>query len=249
MLANGEQGGIREQMPVGQGLLADSGRFRDMEGRERVLLALEDGFRRIGARHVLATGLPLPDRAVEPLAFVADWGEIRADRLHERRIDPRDPILIHALTASRPFFWNPRSERSGDDSSLVRMLPDVDAGGLIGIPVDGFAPYQACVFAAGSTMIADRRILLSLDVFCHEAFHRLITLGALKTSRPGDLSERERRVLTLSAAGKTAGEIADLLEISQRTVHAHLQNASAKLRAGNKTHTVVEALRYRQIAL
>ncbi|HMN88211.1 MAG TPA: hypothetical protein PKA74_19830, partial [Bauldia sp.] len=108
MLADGEQGGIREQMPVGQSLLADSGRFRDMEGRERVLAALEDGFRRIGTRHLLATGLPLPDRAVEPLVLVADWGEIRGDRLQERRIDPRDPVLVHALTATRPFFWDPR---------------------------------------------------------------------------------------------------------------------------------------------
>ena len=131
----------------------------------------------------------------------------------------------------------------------ARTPPEGAAGGLVCVPIDGFPPYQACVFAAGAAMVADRRILLSLDIFCYEAFHRLIAIGALKTSRPGDLSERERRVLTLSAAGKTAGEIADLLEISQRTVHAHLQNASAKLRAGNKTHTVVEALRYRQIVL
>jgi len=66
---------------------------------------------------------------------------------------------------------------------------------------------------------------------------------------PGDLSARERRVVELSAGGKTAGQIASLLEISQRTVHAHLQNASEKLRASNKTHTVVEALRYGQITV
>ena len=66
---------------------------------------------------------------------------------------------------------------------------------------------------------------------------------------PGDLSARERRVLELTALGKTASDIAGLLDISQRTVHAHLQNASAKLNASNKTHTVVEALRYGQIRL
>jgi DNA-binding CsgD family transcriptional regulator len=49
--------------------------------------------------------------------------------------------------------------------------------------------------------------------------------------------------------GKTASEIAEELKISQRTVHAHLQNASEKLRASNKTHTVVEALRYGQISV
>jgi len=47
----------------------------------------------------------------------------------------------------------------------------------------------------------------------------------------------------------TANDIAKLLEISQRTLHAHLQNASEKLRASNNTHTVVEALRYGQIEI
>ncbi len=56
-------------------------------------------------------------------------------------------------------------------------------------------------------------------------------------------------MVELSASGKTASEIAAILEISQRTVHAHLQNASDKLRARNKTHTVVEALRYGQISV
>jgi DNA-binding NarL/FixJ family response regulator len=56
-------------------------------------------------------------------------------------------------------------------------------------------------------------------------------------------------VVELSALGKTANQIATTLAISQRTVHAHLQNASEKLRARNKTQTVVEALRYGQISV
>jgi DNA-binding CsgD family transcriptional regulator len=77
----------------------------------------------------------------------------------------------------------------------------------------------------------------------------MFALGFIRAERPGDLSARERRVVQLSASGKTANEIADILEISQRTVHAHLQNASEKLAAHNKTHTVVEALRYGQISV
>jgi DNA-binding CsgD family transcriptional regulator len=129
------------------------------------------------------------------------------------------------------------------------MIANPNLMPLIGVPVDEFPPYQGCVFAAGPSLLSDRPTLLALDVFCYEAFRRLFSMRALKPNRPGDLSERERRVLELSATGKTAGEIASLLRISQRTVHAHLQNASAKLRAGNKTHTVVEALRYAQITV
>ncbi len=72
---------------------------------------------------------------------------------------------------------------------------------------------------------------------------------ALLPTRPGELSMREKMVLSKTAEGKTAGDIAIELDISQRTVHAHLQNASEKMQAANKTQTVVEALRYGQIKL
>jgi LuxR family transcriptional regulator, quorum-sensing system regulator BjaR1 len=88
-----------------------------------------------------------------------------------------------------------------------------------------------------------------IDHFCEEAFRQLLGLGAIAPERAGGLSGRERRVVVLSAEGRTASEIAGILAISQRTVHAHLQNASDKLRARNKTQTVVQALRYGQITL
>ena len=88
-----------------------------------------------------------------------------------------------------------------------------------------------------------------MDRLCVAAFERLFALNYLRPERPGELSGRERKVVELSATGMTASEIAQILAISQRTVHAHLQNASDKLRALNKTHTVVEALRYGQISI
>ncbi|MCR4281680.1 MAG: helix-turn-helix domain-containing protein [Bauldia sp.] len=103
--------------------------------------------------------------------------------------------------------------------------------------------------AAGDRLEIDTKALLAADHLCVEAFRRLFALGYLRPERPGELSARERRVVELSASGKTANQIATILDISQRTVHAHLQNASEKLRAKNKTHTVVEALRYGQIVV
>lgn len=120
---------------------------------------------------------------------------------------------------------------------------------VLAVPICAFLPYQAVVVSAGSALVIDTRTLLVIDHVVIEAFRRLLALGVVRRERPGELSARERRVVELSASGKTAGEIAAILEISQRTVHAHLQNASEKLAAHNKTHTVVEALRYGQISV
>jgi len=83
-----------------------------------------------------------------------------------------------------------------------------------------FPPYQACVIAVGAELGLDAKGLIAIDHFTMEGFRRLLALHHLRPDRPGDLSARERTVVELSAVGKTANEIASVLKISQRTVHA-----------------------------
>ena len=227
-------------MTTVRGLIADSEHFREMDDGALVLDFLEDRIRAFGATHFLATGLPLPNRPIAPLVLRMHWG----DRPH---LDPGDALLQTALSARRAVIWQDRhaGDRGQWNSPLHLAL---GAGArLLVVPVGSFLPYQACVIAGGNGLVLDPRTIHDVDHFCTEAFRRLIALDLVRTDRPGDLSARERRVVELSASGKTASEIAGVLNISQRTVHAHLQNASEKLQARNKTHTVIEALRYGQI--
>ena len=232
-------------MGTGAALIALGESFRDMASGVEVLDALENQFRIFGATHFLVAGLPLPGRPIEPLVLRMSWGELRPERAGA--INSDDPLLQGVLSAGRPFEW------SSDNASLARSALLAELGSppvrLVGVPVAAFRPYQAVVLAAGEALVFDLRSLLTLDYMGAEAFRRLFALGYVQPERPGDLSPRERRVVELSALGKTANEIAVILEISQRTVHAHLQNASEKLRAHNKTQTVVEALRYGQISI
>jgi LuxR family quorum sensing-dependent transcriptional regulator len=233
-------------MPIANGLIADSESFRGMADGTHILSFIEDRFRSFGATHFLATGLPMPGRPIEPLILRLNWGEGRGEK---PQIDPGDPILQHALRAHRSFFWFENREQGTAESPLCAMVGPPGEVRVIGVPVCAFLPYQACIVAAGKGLTLDLRAALAIDHFCTEGFRRLFALGYLNRDRPGDLSARERRVVELSAFGKTANEIASVLQISQRTVHAHLQNASEKLRASNKTHTVVEALIYGQISV
>lgn len=58
-----------------------------------------------------------------------------------------------------------------------------------------------------------------------------------------ELSPRETEVLRWTAAGKTAAEIAVILDISGRTVEFHINSAARKLDTVNRIQTVVEAMR------
>jgi DNA-binding CsgD family transcriptional regulator len=61
------------------------------------------------------------------------------------------------------------------------------------------------------------------------------------------LTPREREVLAWAARGKSAWEIGEILHITKRTVDEHVQAATRKLGATNRTQAVAIALRNRII--
>jgi DNA-binding CsgD family transcriptional regulator len=69
--------------------------------------------------------------------------------------------------------------------------------------------------------------------------------GARKT--PYSLTARECEVLEWVARGKPAREIAEILNITKRTVDAHVHSAIRKIGAVNRTNAVAIAIRDRII--
>ena len=61
------------------------------------------------------------------------------------------------------------------------------------------------------------------------------------------LTKRELEVLVWSSKGLSARDIGQLLDIAKRTVDEHVQTATRKLGAANKTEAVAIALRERLI--
>ncbi|OKL45745.1 helix-turn-helix transcriptional regulator [Pseudovibrio exalbescens] len=211
-----------------------------------VLDIVESFLRRLGASHILITGLPMPNRTIDSLVHRFRWPDERNGGIERSTLASNDPALMLGLSGNRPTI------RSVSPSEIAHseLFGAIGEGArVMVVPVDALRPFQAMVMGAGRQLSTEPYDLAALEIVSSAAFRRLFELGVISDQRPGDLSTRERRVLELTALGKTAHEIAEDLQISQRTVHAHLQNASAKLNASNKTHTVVEALRYGQIKI
>ncbi len=241
------------------GLYGEAARFSAESDGGRVLEALVSRLRRLGATHVLITGLPLPRRGMAKLVVRIDWPDLRSGG-HLLDVAASDPLLSCCLAKDRPFvlrggMLHPLSSDDAPPPSSALAGSDLlaAAGGatasLVVVPMREPRPWQGCVVLAGGALAITPEALDELSYFCKAALQGLARVGWLERCRPGDLSDRERHVLALTAIGKTAGEIAELLAISQRTVHAHLQNAADKMNASNKTHTVIEALRHGQITL
>ena len=63
------------------------------------------------------------------------------------------------------------------------------------------------------------------------------------------LTDRERQVLALVAEGNSNKVIGEFLNISERTVKSHLTYIMTKLRASDRTHAVVTAVRLGWLAI
>lgn len=72
----------------------------------------------------------------------------------------------------------------------------------------------------------------------HHAVRRLSGIGP--ETDPG-LTLRERECLSWAADGKTSGEIAQLLGVTEKTVNFHLTNATHKLNAVSRQHGIGKA--------
>lgn len=58
------------------------------------------------------------------------------------------------------------------------------------------------------------------------------------------LTPRERQVMTYLAIGMTSGQIANALNMAERTVNQHAENVATKLRTKNRAHSVAEVIRF-----
>ena len=63
------------------------------------------------------------------------------------------------------------------------------------------------------------------------------------------LTKREKEIFTLLVTNKTTGEIATILNISEKTVRNHISNAIQKLGVKGRAQAVVELLRMNIISL
>ena len=75
----------------------------------------------------------------------------------------------------------------------------------------------------------------------HEAMRRMVKESCLETDL-AQLTNREKECLLWAADGKTTWETAQILNISERTVVFHVQNAAGKLNVANRQQAVARAI-------
>jgi len=137
---------------------------------------------------------------------------------------------------------------AGDDTTramvaLERALTLAEPGGFIRVFVDEGPPMACLLNKAATRGIAPdyTRRLLSAFPVAESGQAALSKTQVLKPELVEPLTEREREVLELVAAGLTNPKIASRLFLSLNTVKAHTRNIYGKLEVHSRTQAVARA--------
>jgi DNA-binding CsgD family transcriptional regulator len=155
-----------------------------------------------------------------------------------------DPTVAHGRRSQEPIIWEDQlfaeaqslwNEARAHGVSVGWAQSSLDvlgAGGMLTLsrPYPSLTPQE---------LGAKQQHMRWLVQVSHLAFSRLLRRSLTMDSPT--LSTRESEVLKWSADGKSAQDIADILNVSKNTVDFHIKNAVSKLQVPNKTSAVVRA--------
>lgn len=156
-----------------------------------------------------------------------------------------DPTVQHAIKSNLPIVWSNQVFGQAHDmwedarSHGLRIgwaQAARDATGAVGL----LTLARSAQPLTGSELTANQARMAWLAQYTHAAMSQLLTPKLAPETRAA-LTLREKEVLRWTAEGKTSYEISQILDVSERTVNFHINNAVAKLETSNKTQAAVKA--------
>jgi DNA-binding CsgD family transcriptional regulator len=162
----------------------------------------------------------------------------------------RDPVMQHIRRNTMPIIWTQKTYLDGGAIDVwdvqaqfgyrngVAMALHLPEGRhfTIGVERDQALPTDATEL---TRMVADLQLFA---VHAQDTALRILVSEELQPECPA-LTPRELEVLRWTMDGRTAKSIGSLLNITERTVVQHLQNAMVKLNVNSKHLAVLKALR------
>lgn len=124
-----------------------------------------------------------------------------------------------------------------DDDQFIRAVLEAGAAGYLLKDVEGHQLIQAVEAVHAGESVLHPSVT-------HKVLAMLAAGGQGPQRAEGEsLTPREHEVLRLAATGMANRQIGTTLDVSVRTVHAHLRNVFRKLDVGSRTEAVLHGLR------
>ena len=191
--------------------------------------------------HIVYHAINATGQQYAAFTYQPSWGL----HYHNNGYENVDPVVRSAFRKFHPFDWK-RLDWSNRTARRL-FLEASDAGiGNQGFTVPIRGPNgQFAMLTANNNSGDDtwsrftndyKRDMLLISHFIHQKTMSIV--DPEDDIQIADLSPRERDALRLIAAGRSRGQVADNLKISEHTLRVYLDTARTKLRAMNTIHAV-----------
>lgn len=203
------------------------------------------------ARLVRAEGFDLCSYGIRPpfpitqprIQVYDNYPKAWHERYRERGYVQVDPTVQHGLRSLLPLVWTDEvfsgardfwEDARGQGLRYGWAQPCRDPSGVAGM----------LTVARSHEALTDAELRAKVPrlVWLTQVAHVSMSALVLRTVMPESelrFSDREIGVMRWTAEGKTSGEIAEILGISERTVNFHVQNVTLRLNAANKTAAAI----------
>lgn len=191
-------------------------------------------------------GLRMPLPITQPRTiYYSNYPAAWQARYNEARFIDVDPTVRHGMRSSTPLVWSDalfadvpqlwaEAQSHGIRHGWAQSRRDPEGIFSMLVLARTDPPIDAAELAAKEQRMQwlVHKAHASMKAVCNDRSMRPRSVG---------LSRREMEVLRWTAEGKTASEIATILDLSERTVNFHVNRAVTKLDANNKTNAAVRA--------
>ena len=236
----------RAVLPTSTAILDDLDLIRSLGDAHDFLrsLAREHGF----AHHAALRFAPEPEgRPTRQLAITSFPRDV-VQAYERAMLASGSRAMASARASARPFVWNRHVPLPRGDDLARAVLASAGVTMGLTLPVAGRDGDRGLVMLGGDRPAPELEETALLSLFANGLFDRIVSIqNEERYTHDFRLTLRERQCLMWTSAGKTAPEIAEILDLSEHMVEHHIAACIDKLGAVNRTQAVAKAIRLRVI--
>ena len=161
-----------------------------------------------------------------------------------------DPVIQLARKQTLPIYWNRLDERASflqeGSMDVMGLAAEFGLRNGISFPLHGAAGETGILSfitserASSDLLLESSPILSWMANYIFEAAIRVVRLR--DSDQLAALTERETECLFWASEGKTSGEIACILGITERTVNYHLNQVTRKTGSMNRYQAIAKGI-------